>query len=109
MPPASRRPNWRGTRPRTKRTADPIGALTAWQALFAHADIRPGERVLIHGGSGAVGVFAIQFAGRREAEVLTTASAANREFLTGLGAGRVIDYRTERFEDFAGGVDVVLD
>jgi NADPH:quinone reductase-like Zn-dependent oxidoreductase len=87
----------------------PIGALTAWQGLFERAGLQPGERVLIHGGSGAVGVFAIQFARQRGAEVLTTASARNREFLTGLGAQRVIDYRTERFEDIAKGIDLVFD
>jgi NADPH:quinone reductase-like Zn-dependent oxidoreductase len=87
----------------------PIGALTAWQGMFDRAKLRAGERVLIHGGSGAVGVFAVQFARQRGADVLTTASASHREFLTGLGAGRVIDYRTERFEDVAAGVDVVFD
>jgi NADPH:quinone reductase-like Zn-dependent oxidoreductase len=87
----------------------PIGALTAWQGLFYRAGLQPGERVLIHGGSGAVGVFAIQFARQRGAEVLTTAAARNREFLTGLGAQRVIDYRTERFEDMAMGIDLVFD
>ena len=87
----------------------PIGALTAWQALFDRAGLQPGERVLIHGGAGAVGVFAIQFARQRGAEVLTTASAVNREFLIELGADRVIDYRTEQFEDVVEKVDVVLD
>ncbi|QVL31713.1 NADP-dependent oxidoreductase [Telmatocola sphagniphila] len=87
----------------------PIGALTAWQGLFDRARLQSGERVLIHGGSGAVGVFAIQFARQLGAEVLTTASARNREFLTGLGAQRVIDYRTERFEDIAKGIDLVFD
>jgi NADPH:quinone reductase-like Zn-dependent oxidoreductase len=87
----------------------PIGALTAWQGLFDRAGLQPGERVLIQGGSGAVGVFAIQFARQRGAEVLTTASAGNREFLTDLGAQRVIDYRTERFEELAKGIDLVFD
>jgi NADPH:quinone reductase-like Zn-dependent oxidoreductase len=86
----------------------PVGALTAWQALD-RAGLGPGERVLIHGGAGAVGVFAVQLARRRGAAVLTTASAPNREFLTALGADRVIDYRAERFEDVVGTVDVVLD
>src|SRR5258708_31762253 len=81
----------------------PIGALTAWQGLFDRARLQPGERVLIHGGSGAVGVFAIQFARQRGAGVLTTSSARNREVLTGLGAQPVIDYRTERVEDIAQG------
>src|SRR5262245_24317342 len=87
----------------------PIGALTARQGLFDRAGLRAGERVLVHGGSGAVGVFAVQLARQRGAEVLTTASAANRDFLTKLGAGKVIDYRAERFEDAAAGVDLVLD
>jgi NADPH:quinone reductase-like Zn-dependent oxidoreductase len=87
----------------------PIGALTAWQGLFERTGLRTGERVLIHGGSGGVGVFAIQFARQRGADVLTTASARHRDFLVGLGARQVIDYRTERFEDAARGVDVVFD
>jgi len=87
----------------------PIGALTAWQGLFERAKLQAGERVLIHGGAGAVGVFAIQLARQRGADVLTTASARHRDFLVGLGAGCVIDYSRERFEDVSKGVDVVLD
>ena len=77
----------------------PIGALTAWQGLCERAKLRVGERVLIHGGSGAVGVFAIQLAWRAGAQVFTTASARNAGFLEQLGAGHVIDYHAERFED----------
>jgi NADPH:quinone reductase-like Zn-dependent oxidoreductase len=87
----------------------PIGGLTAWQGLFDRAGLKPGERVLIHGGSGAVGVLAIQLASQRGAEVLTTASARNKDFLAELGAQLVIDYRTERFEQIVGEVDVVFD
>ncbi|MDB5338757.1 MAG: NADP-dependent oxidoreductase [Planctomycetaceae bacterium] len=87
----------------------PIAALTAWQGLFDRARLQPGERVLIHGGSGAVGVIAVQLARWRGAQVITTASARNREFLLQLGASQVIDYRTEQFEDFSRGVDVVFD
>jgi NADPH:quinone reductase-like Zn-dependent oxidoreductase len=87
----------------------PIDALTAWQGLFERAQLRAGERVLIHGGAGAVGVFAIQLARRRGAHVLTTASGRDRDFLLRLGARQVIDYHTERFEDVAGNVDVVFD
>jgi NADPH:quinone reductase-like Zn-dependent oxidoreductase len=65
--------------------------------------------VLIHGGSGSVGTFAIQFAHSRGAHVLTTASARNRDFLSKLGADRVIDYHSERFEEIAQGADVVFD
>jgi NADPH:quinone reductase-like Zn-dependent oxidoreductase len=87
----------------------PIGALTAWQGLFKRANLRSGERILIHGGSGAVGVFAVQLARRAGAHVITTASARNFEFLRDLGAHEVIDYHTERFEDRARNLDVVFD
>ena len=87
----------------------PIGALTAWQGLFDRAKLQKGERALIHGGSGAVGVFAVQLARWHGAHVITTASARNREFLLQLGAEQVIDYRAERFEDSVRGIDVVFD
>jgi NADPH:quinone reductase-like Zn-dependent oxidoreductase len=87
----------------------PIGALTAWQGLFDRAQLQAGERVLIHGGAGAVGVLAVQLARRRGAQVLTTASGHDRDFLLRLGAQQVIDYHTERFEDIAKNVDVVFD
>src|SRR4051812_59976 len=87
----------------------PIDALTAWQGLFERAQLQAGERVLIHGGAGAVGVLAIQLARLRGAHVLTTASGHNRDFLLQLGAQQVIDYHTERFEDVARNVDVVFD
>src|SRR6516225_10248617 len=87
----------------------PIDALTAWQGLFDRAHLQAGERVLIHGGAGAVGVFAIQLARWRGAHVLTTASGQDRDFLLRLGAQQVIDYHTERFEDVARNVDVVFD
>lgn len=89
--------------------AVPIGALTAWQGLYDRAKLKAGERVLIHGGSGAVGVFAIQLARRVGAQVFATASARHTEFLEQLGASRVIDYKSERFEDVVGEVDVVFD
>ena len=87
----------------------PIAALTAWQGLFERAQLQAGERVLIHGGAGAVGVLAIQLARWRGAHVLTTASGQDRDFLLLLGAQQVIDYHTERFEDVARNVDVVFD
>ena len=87
----------------------PIAALTAWQGLFERARLQAGERVLIHGGAGAVGVLAIQLARGRGAHVLTTASGRDRDFLLRLGAQQVIDYHTERFEDVAKKVDVVFD
>ena len=87
----------------------PSAALTAWQGLFERARRHAGERMLIHGGSGAVGVFAIQLARRAGAYVVTTASARNFDFLSQLGANEVIDDRTERFEDNVRDVDVVFD
>ena len=87
----------------------PISALTARQALLDHARLRRGEHVLIHGGAGAVGVFAIQIARLYGAHVTTTASAQNRDFVAGLGAERVIDYHESRFEDEVKDMDVVFD
>ncbi len=87
----------------------PIGALTAWQGLLDRAKIQPGERVLIHGGSGAVGLLAVQLACLHGAHVIATASGKNVEFVKKLGAVEVIDYQTARFEDTATGMDVVFD
>jgi len=87
----------------------PISALTAWQALIDHARIQPGESVLIHGGAGAVGIFAIQLARLHGANVTTTVSARDSDFVSSLGAAQVIDYRTSRFEELVTGMDVVFD
>jgi NADPH:quinone reductase-like Zn-dependent oxidoreductase len=83
--------------------------LTAWQGLFERAKLQVGERILIHGGSGAVGVFAIQLAQRAGAHVVTTASARNFDFLLQLGVNEMIDYRSVRFENSARDLDVVFD
>ena len=87
----------------------PISALTAWQGLFDRAQLQRGERVLIHGGGGAVGLFAVQLAHRAGAQVIATASASSHALLRELGAGQLIDYRTTRFEDVVASVDVVFD
>jgi NADPH:quinone reductase-like Zn-dependent oxidoreductase len=87
----------------------PIGALTAWQGLFDRGRLRAGERVLIHGGAGAVGIFAVQLARSLGAHVITTVSAQNAEFVKGLGANEVIDYKTAPFENTAREIDVVFD
>ena len=87
----------------------PIGALTAWQGLFDRAKLKDGERILIHGGSGAVGLYAIQLASRAGAHVITTASARNFDFLLKLGASEVIDYHTERFDEKVDELDVIFD
>ncbi|MBT9330972.1 NADP-dependent oxidoreductase [Acidipila sp. 4G-K13] len=89
--------------------AVPIDALTAWQGLVDRAKLQTGERVLVHGAAGAVGVFVVQLARLRGAKVIATASGGNMEFVAQLGAQRVIDYRTEAFEDEVQDVDVVFD
>lgn len=89
--------------------AVPIVALTAWQALTDSAKLSAGQSVLIHGGSGGVGTFAIQIAKTRGAKVFATASTANQDFLKELGADVAIDYTKQKFEDIAKDVDVVLD
>ncbi|HTC53779.1 MAG TPA: NADP-dependent oxidoreductase [Steroidobacteraceae bacterium] len=89
--------------------AVPLAALTAWQGLFKHGKLEAGQRVLIHGGSGGVGHFAIQFAKAKDAHVITTVSAANIDFVRRLGADEVIDYQAQRFEDVVDEVDVVFD
>ena len=87
----------------------PIGALTAWQGLLDRAKLQTGERVLIHGAAGAVGLFAVQLAHLHGACVIATASGRNAEFLRQLGADEVIDYTTSRFEDEVENVDIVFD
>jgi NADPH:quinone reductase-like Zn-dependent oxidoreductase len=87
----------------------PLAALTAWQGLLDHGLVAEGQRVLIHGGAGGVGHFAIQFAKVKGATVYTTVSGDDREFARELGADQAIDYRTERFEEIVRGVDVVFD
>lgn len=89
--------------------AVPIAALTAWQALVDAAKLSTGQTVLIHGGSGGVGSFAIQIAKMRGAKVFATASTPNQDLLKQLGADVAIDYTREKFEDIAKDVDVVLD
>jgi NADPH:quinone reductase-like Zn-dependent oxidoreductase len=88
--------------------AIPLGALTAWQALHTHARLQAGQHVLVHGGGGGVGAYAIQLAAAHGAQVSATASARDAAYVAGLGAGQVIDY-TSRFEDQLGAVDVVID
>ena len=87
----------------------PLVALTGWQALFRTAKLEAGQEVLIHGGAGGVGSIAVQLAKWRGARIIATASPRNHDFLRELGADVVVDYNTERFEDHARDVDVVLD
>ncbi|WP_406319765.1 NADP-dependent oxidoreductase [Streptosporangium sp. NBC_01639] len=87
----------------------PLASLTAWQALVDTADVRPGQRVLIHAAAGGVGHLAVQIAKARGAHVIGTASAAKHDLLRSLGADELIDYRTQDFAETVRDVDVVLD
>jgi NADPH:quinone reductase-like Zn-dependent oxidoreductase len=87
----------------------PVIAVTAWQALFEQARVGQGQTVLIHGAAGNVGAYAVQFARQSGARVIATAGTGDIERVRALGADRVIDYRTARFEDEVGDVDVVVD
>jgi NADPH:quinone reductase-like Zn-dependent oxidoreductase len=86
----------------------PLVGLTAWQVLIDHANLKKGEKVLIHAGSGGVGTFAIQLAKHIGATVATTTSTANVDLVKSLGADVVIDYKQEDFEKVLSGYDVVL-
>jgi NADPH:quinone reductase-like Zn-dependent oxidoreductase len=86
----------------------PLVALTAWQALVESAQVKPGQKVLIHAGSGGVGTIAIQLAKQLGATVATTTSAANADLVRALGADVVVDYRSQRFENELSGYDLVL-
>src|SRR5438093_409739 len=88
--------------------AVPLAATTAWQALIDTAGLEAGQTVLIHGGSGGVGHFAIQIAKARGAKVIATASTPNQNVLKQLGVDQPIDYTTTKFEDVVKDVDVVL-
>jgi NADPH:quinone reductase-like Zn-dependent oxidoreductase len=92
-----------------RAAAVPLAAVTAWQALFDAAQLKRGQRVLIHGGSGGVGHVAVQLAKWKGAHVLATASTKNQELLRELGVDEPIDYTKQKFEDVARDVDLVLD
>lgn len=87
----------------------PMPALTALQSLHAAGEVKPGMKMLIHGASGIVGAFAVQFAKAEGAFVIGTASAKNRDYVMSLGADEFIDYQTERFEERVKDIDLVLD
>ncbi|MDE2027795.1 MAG: NADP-dependent oxidoreductase [Candidatus Omnitrophica bacterium] len=87
----------------------PVAGLTAWQALFDHGHLQEGQAVLIHGGAGGVGSFAVQLAHWMKAKVLATASGDHVDYLMELGADAAIDYKTTPFETVVKEVDMVLD
>jgi NADPH:quinone reductase-like Zn-dependent oxidoreductase len=87
----------------------PIVAVTAWQMLFDYAQVTAGQTVLIHGAAGNVGAYAVQLARQAGLHVIATVASTSMHYVRGLGAERVIDYQTARFEELLTGVDAVLD
>jgi NADPH:quinone reductase-like Zn-dependent oxidoreductase len=87
----------------------PVGAVTAWRALFDAAGLKEGQKILIHGAAGGVGSFAVQLAKWKGAYVIGTASTRNQAFLRQLGVDEPIDYEKTEFEDVVHDVDVVFD
>src|SRR3989454_1579343 len=88
----------------------PVASQTAWQGIFTHGHLEKGQTILIHGGAGAVGAYAVQLASHAGATVIATASGDDEAFLISIGASRVIDYRDAQFEKvLREKVDVVFD
>src|SRR5262249_23256939 len=93
----------------THAASIPVVAVTAWQMVFDLAQVSSGQAVLVHGGAGNVGGYAVQLAKRGGAMVIATASVENDSFVRRLGDDGVIDYRGKRFEERVKDIDVVLD
>ena len=87
----------------------PVVTVTAWQMLFDYARMTTGQTVLIHGAAGNVGAYAVQLARQAGLHVVATAASADQQYVRSLGAERVLEYETGRFEESVTGVDVVLD
>ncbi len=88
----------------------PVASQTAWQGIFTHGHLEKGQTILIHGGAGAVGAYAVQLASHAGATVIATASGDDEAYLNSIGASRVIDYRGAQLEKaLREKVDVVFD
>ena len=87
----------------------PVVAVTAWQMLFEYGGAVAGQTVLIHGAAGSVGAYAVQLARQAGLHIVATAGTADLDYVRGLGAEKIFDYRKERFEESVSGVDIVLD
>ena len=87
----------------------PVVTVTAYQMLFDYAQMKAGQSVLIHGAAGIVGAYAVQLAKQAELRVFATAGPADLDYVRGLGAEMVVNYKTTRFEDAVPPVDAVLD
>lgn len=102
----SRKPN---SLTHTEAASVPVIAVTAWQGLFDQAQLKAGQAVLIHGGAGNVGAYAVQLARRAGLRTFATAATEDLPFVHELGASSVIDFQTQRFEDAIRDADVVID
>jgi alcohol dehydrogenase len=89
--------------------AIPLAAASAYQAIAEHINLQSGQKVLIHGGAGGIGVFAIQLAKNLGAHIATTVSTEDAEFVKSLGADEVIDYKNQKFEEVLKDYDAVFD
>src|ERR1700759_5064214 len=88
----------------------PVASQTAWQGIFTHGHLEKGQTILIHGGAGAVGAYAVQLAADAGATVIATASGDDEAYLNSIGASRVLDYRKAQFENvLREKVDIVFD
>jgi len=87
----------------------PLAGVSALQGLFDHMGLKSGQKILIHGGAGGIGTFAVQIAKNIGAYVYATARARNEEYVKGLGADHVINYESQRFEEIARDLDAVFD
>jgi NADPH:quinone reductase-like Zn-dependent oxidoreductase len=87
----------------------PVIAVTAWQGLFDQARLEAGQTVVIHGAAGNVGAYAVQFARHARLRCIATAGTKDIDYVRGLGADKVVDYHTQRFEDAVKDADAVLD
>jgi NADPH:quinone reductase-like Zn-dependent oxidoreductase len=87
----------------------PVVAVTAWQGLFDHARLEAGQTVVIHGAGGNVGAYAVQLARHARLRCIATAGTKDIDYVRGLGADKVVDYHTQRFEDEVKDADAVLD
>jgi NADPH:quinone reductase-like Zn-dependent oxidoreductase len=110
---ARAKPNMIAPKPRTLNYSHaasvPVVSVTAWQMVFEFAQLSAGQSVLIHGGAGNVGAYAVQFAKQAGAMVIATAAAGDISYIRTLGGLGVIDYRASRFEDKVKEVDAVID
>ena len=106
-------PEWIAMKPQSlfheEAATVPISALTAWQGLYERAKVQPGERVLVHGGAGSVGAYAVQLAALRGARVTVTALPTQADYVKSLGAEQIVDYRSDPFQVLPQDFDIVFD